>query len=92
VNDPRKIEVESGTAVGAIDDTSAVVFDAAAQRLSKISGTTVTATNATGVSDVTFLGCTTPAVGFAITVGENSSTTQLLRTTDGGATWSAVTF
>jgi hypothetical protein len=92
VNDPRKIEVESGTAVGAIDDTSAVVFDAAAQRLSKISGTTVTATNATGVSDVTFLGFTTPAVGFAITVGENSSTTQLLRTTDGGATWSAVTF
>ncbi|HEY5201511.1 MAG TPA: hypothetical protein VIJ31_11465 [Acidothermaceae bacterium] len=92
VNDPRKIQVERGTAVGAIDDTSAVVFDAAAQRLSKISGTTVTATSATSVSDVTFLGFTTTAVGFAITVGEDGATTQLLRTSDGGATWPAVTF
>jgi hypothetical protein len=92
ISDPTKLEVESGTAIGAIDDTSAVVFDAPNQRLSKISGTAVTATNATGVSDVTFLGFTTPAVGFAITVGESGSTTQLLRSGDGGATWSAVTF
>ena len=91
-NDPTKLEVESGTAVGAIDDTTAVVFDAPAQRLSKISGTTVAATSATGVSDVTFLGFTTTAVGFAITVGEDGTTTQLLRTSDGGATWPAVTF
>ena len=92
VNDPRKIQVERGTAVGAIDDTSAVVFDAAGQRLSKISGTTVTATSATSVSDVTFLGFTTTTVGFAITVGEDGTTTQLLRTMDGGANWAAVTF
>jgi len=92
VNDPRKIELERGAAVGAIDDTTAVVFDAAAQRLSKISGSTVAATSATNISDVTFLGFTTPAVGFAITVGEDGTTTQLLRTTDGGATWPAVTF
>jgi photosystem II stability/assembly factor-like uncharacterized protein len=91
VNDPTKIQLERGAAVGAIDDTTAVVFDAAAQRLSKISGTTVTATSATSISDVTFLGFTTPAVGFAITVSENNSV-QLLRTADGGATWSAVTF
>ena len=92
VNDPTKIELERGAAIGAIDDTTAVVFDAAAQRLSKISGTSVTATSATGVSDVTFLGFTTPAVGFAITVGEDGTTTQLLRTADGGTSWSAVTF
>jgi photosystem II stability/assembly factor-like uncharacterized protein len=92
VNDPRKIELERGAAIGAIDDTTAVVFDAANQRLSKISGTTVTPTSATDISDVTFLGFTTPAVGFAITVGEDGSTTQLLRTGDGGATWPAVTF
>ena len=84
--------MERGTAVGAIDDTSAVVFDAAGQRLSKISGTTVTATSATSVSDVTFLGFTTTTVGFAITVGEDGTTTQLLRTMDGGANWAAVTF
>ena len=86
------VEVENSAAIGAIDDTNAVIFDAASQRLSKISGTTVTATNATGISDVAFLGFTTPAVGFAITVGEDGTTTQLLRTADGGATWPAVTF
>ena len=91
-NDPTKIQVERGTAIGAIDDTTAVVFDAAAQRLSKISGGTVTATSAINVSNVTFLGFTTSAVGFAITVGENGTTTLLLRTGDGGATWPAVTF
>jgi hypothetical protein len=31
-------------------------------------------------------------VGFAITVGEDGTSTQLLRTLDGGATWPAVTF
>ena len=87
-----EIELQSGAAVGAIDDTTAVVFDAANQRLSKISGSTVEATSATNISDVTFLGFTTTAVGFAITVGEDGTTTQLLRTTDGGATWPAVTF
>jgi hypothetical protein len=92
VNDPTKLEVESGTAVGAIDDRTAVVFDAPNQRLSKISGASVTATAATSVSDVTFLGFTTTSVGFAITVGEDGTTTQLLRTMDGGATWPAVTF
>jgi hypothetical protein len=92
VNDPRKIQLERGAAIGAIDDTTAVVFDAAAQRLSKISGATVVATSATNISNVTFLGFTTPAVGFAITVGEDGTTTQLLRTMDGGATWPTVTF
>ncbi|HEY0868879.1 MAG TPA: hypothetical protein VGD55_00630 [Acidothermaceae bacterium] len=92
VNDPRKIELQRGEAIGAIDDTTAVIFDATAQGLGKISGATVTPTSATNVSDVTFLGFTTTAVGFAITVGEDGTTTQLLRTMDGGATWPAVTF
>jgi hypothetical protein len=86
------LAVANSAALGAIDDTNAVIFDAANQRLSKILGSTVAATSATGISDVTFLGFTTPAVGFAITVGENGTTTQLLRTADGGATWPAVTF
>jgi hypothetical protein len=92
ISDQTKLEVESGTAIGAIDDTSAVVFDAPNQRLSKISGTTVTAASDPVISNVTFLGFTTPTVGFAITVGEDGTTTQLVRTTDGGLTWSAVTF
>jgi photosystem II stability/assembly factor-like uncharacterized protein len=91
-NNTAKIEVEAGVALGAIDDTSAAIFDAANQRLSKISGSTVTPTSATNVSDVIFLGFTTTAVGFAITVEENDTTNQLLRTMDGGATWSAVSF
>jgi hypothetical protein len=86
------VEVETGAAIGAIDDSTAVFFEAANQRLTKISGSTSAPTNATSISDVTFLGFTTPAVGFAITVGENGTSTQLLRTADGGATWSAVTF
>jgi hypothetical protein len=86
------VEVETGEAIGAIDDTTAVIFDAANQRLSKISGTTVTAASDPVISNVTFLGFTTPAVGFAITVGEDGTSTQLLRTLDGGATWPAVTF
>jgi hypothetical protein len=95
-NNAAKIQVESGAALGAIDDTTAVVFDAANQRLSKISGRSGVPggvpTSATNISTVTFLGFTTPAVGFAITVGEDGTTTQLLRTLDGGATWPAVTF
>jgi photosystem II stability/assembly factor-like uncharacterized protein len=91
-NNTAKIEVERGVALGAIDDASAVIFDAANQRLSKISGSTVTPTIGTLISDVTFLGFTTPTVGFAITVGEDGTTTQLLRTMDGGATWPAVAF
>ena len=43
------------------------------------------------MSDVTFLGFTTPAVGFAITLGDDLSM-QLLRTVDGGQTWAVVTF
>jgi len=86
------IGVETGAAIGAIDDSTAVIFDAANQRLSKISGSTVAPTIGTLISDVTFVGFTTPAVGFAITVGEDGTTTQLLRTVDGGATWPAVTF
>ena len=50
------IGVETGAAIGAIDDTTAVVFDAANQRLSKISGTTVTADSDPVISNVTFLG------------------------------------
>ncbi|HEY3923502.1 MAG TPA: hypothetical protein VGL75_03010 [Acidothermaceae bacterium] len=92
VDNTAKIEIEAGVAVGAIDDTSAVVFDAANQRLSKISGTTVSPTSGALISDVTFLGFTDTSVGFAITVGENGTTTQLLRTMNGGATWPAVTF
>jgi len=84
-------DVESGAAIGAVDDTTAVIFDAANQRLSKISGGRSSATSATGISDVPFLGFTTPTVGFAITAAQ-SGATQLLRTGDGGATWSAVTF
>jgi hypothetical protein len=86
------IGVETGAAIGAIDDSTAVVFDAANQRMTKILGSTATPISGTLISDVTFLGFTTPAVGFAITVGEDGSTTQLLRTGDGGATWPAVTF
>ncbi len=82
----------SGAALAAIDDTSAAVFDASNQRLSKIPGSTVTPASGALISDVTFLGFTTPAVGFAITVGEDGTTTQLLRTADGGTSWSAVTF
>jgi hypothetical protein len=92
VNATAKIQVQSGAALGAIDSTSAAVFDASRQQLTKISGTTVTPASATSISGVTFLGFTTPAVGFAITVGEDGTTTQLLRTMDGGATWPAVTF
>ncbi len=95
-NNAAKIQVISGAALGAIDETTAVVFDAANQRLSKIAGPSGVPggvpTSATSISDVTFLGFTTPAVGFAITVGEDGTTTQLLRTMDGGATWPAVTF
>ncbi|HZV24894.1 MAG TPA: hypothetical protein VFG00_01265, partial [Acidothermaceae bacterium] len=85
-------DVESGAAIGAIDDTTAVVFDAANQRLSKVSSGALTGTNVSGISDSTFVGFTTTAVGFAIVVPENSSVQQLLRTADGGATWAAVTF
>ena len=92
VNATAGISVASGAALAAIDDTSAAVFDASNQRLSKISGSTVTPATGALISDVTFLGFTTPAVGFAITVGEDGSTTQLLRTADGGTSWSAVTF
>jgi hypothetical protein len=91
VNNPAKIELERGAAIGAIDDTTAVVFDAARQTLTKISGATVAPTGLTAISDVTFLGFTTPTVGFAVTVGDDISM-QLLRTVDGGATWSAVAF
>jgi hypothetical protein len=86
------LQVENSAALGAIDDTNAVLFDAANQRLSKISGNTVTPTSVTGISDVAFLGFTTPAVGFAITMGNTRNSAQLLRTGDGGLTWSAVTF
>ena len=86
------IGVETGAAIGAIDDSTAVVFDAANQRLTKLADSTATPIGGTLISDVTFLGFTTPAVGFAITVGEDGTTTQLLRTTDGGATWPVVTF
>ena len=92
VNATAAISVASGAALAAIDGTSAAVFDASNQRLSKISGGTVAPATGALISDVTFLGFTTPAVGFAITVGEDGTTTQLLRTEDGGTSWSAVTF
>jgi hypothetical protein len=86
---PAIVEVETGTALGAIDSTTAVVFDAANQRLTKISGNLATPTALRGISDVPFLGFTNPTVGFAITIGDDVFT-QLQRTTDGGQTWTVV--
>jgi hypothetical protein len=84
------VEVENSAAVGAIDDATAVVFDAANQRLTRITGNVASPTNLTA-DDVSFVGFTNPTVGFAVALGDDLAT-QLERTTDGGATWSAVTF
>ena len=86
----RRSRWQAAPALAAIDGTSAAVFDASNQRLSKVSGGTVAPATGALISDVTFLGFTTPAVGFAITVGEDGTTTQLLRTEDGGTSWSVV--
>jgi hypothetical protein len=84
------VEVENSAAIGAIDGTTAVLFDAANQRLTRITGNVATPTNLS-TDDVSFVGFTNPTVGFAVAIGDDLST-QLERTTDGGLTWSAVAF
>jgi hypothetical protein len=83
------IEVETGAALGAIDSTTAVVFDAANQLLTRISGDVATPTALRGIDDIAFVGFTNPTVGFAVTIGDDLSS-QLQRTTDGGQTWTVV--
>ncbi len=90
-NATAQVTVESGAAVGAIDDTTAVVYDAARQRLVRISGSSATDTNLDATGSVTFAGFTNTTVGFAVAVGDDGYG-WLARTTDGGLTWSTVTF
>jgi hypothetical protein len=84
-------DVETGAALGAIDAATAVVFDAANQRLARISGRSAASTDLVATDTITFVGFTTPAVGFAVAIGDDGFS-FLDRTTDGGRTWSTVSF
>ena len=81
----------SGAAIGAIDDNSAVAYDAANERLGRISGSSAADTDLVTSGSVTFAGFTNPTVGFAVAVGDDGFA-WLARTTDGGLTWSTVKF
>ena len=81
--------------LGAIDNKHAVLFDLAANGLVRVtvggSPVQVNAGPTSAGASPTFIGFTTPSVGFAIVPGQ-AAPNQLWRTTDGGQTWSAVTF
>jgi photosystem II stability/assembly factor-like uncharacterized protein len=77
--------------VGGVDGTHAITEDADGLRLISTAGDSTPVPYAAG-ANVTlpgFIGFTTTTIGFIVTDGNGS---QLWRTTDGGQTWTVVTF
>jgi hypothetical protein len=74
--------------VGGIDATTAVVNQGSGLILVSTAGKPKTATISSKNANFSFLGFTDAKVGYALSQAPN----ELWRTTDGGATWSAVTF
>lgn len=81
--------------VGAIDNTHAVLSDLGTNGLVRITvgsaPVPITSVPTAEAAATMFIGFTTVTVGFAIVPGQPSPS-QLWRTTDGGRTWSVVTF
>ena len=78
--------------VGAIDDQHAIVMTPdGLQRIGIDGSSEKIDAPVAGAAGANFIGFTNENTGFAV-IAESDGTSRLLRTTDGGAHWSAVTF
>lgn len=80
--------------IGGVDSTHAVVFDDRELDMITLTGSSPvpSAPGSVAAPGVGFIGFTTTKVGFLIASMQNSTPDQLWRTSDGGLTWSVVTF
>lgn len=82
----------NSVAVGAIDDQHAIVMTPDGLRRIGVDGSSEKVdAPVDGAVSASFIGFTNESTGFAI-INEPDNTTRLLRTTDAGMHWSAVTF
>ena len=82
----------NSVAVGAIDDQHAIVMTPdGLQRIGIDGSSEKVDAPVDGAAGASFIGFTNESTGFAV-IAESDGTSRLLRTTDGGAHWSAVTF
>jgi len=81
-------------AIGAFEDQNAIVYDADKAGLSQVTGagsmTEIAGPAGTDIAGANFIGFTNPSSGFAV-VQMRNGTSELLRTTDAGQHWPAIT-
>jgi photosystem II stability/assembly factor-like uncharacterized protein len=82
----------NSVAVGAIDNQHAIVMTPdGLQRIGIDGSSEKVDAPVDGAAGASFIGFTNESTGFAV-IAESDGTSRLLRTTDGGAHWSAITF